>query len=177
MPARRLTIGSSRTSWFLPAVLLVSMQLMPSLSLAQFNPPANPQIGSAAAAQGTLPMRIILVEWRIKKGRENEFLEYWSTRSTVPDRSGLIAEFLNRVENREQFPWIRWEFNESWTTFVTTGLWREAADFQQNFGRFIDDTKPPFEFEAERRRRVLVAPERWRIGGSRLPTSDHPGVR
>ena len=60
---------------------------------------------------------------------------------------------------------------------MTTGLWREAADFQENFGRFIDDTKPPMDFEAQRRRRILLAPERWRRGGSSLPSSDHPGVR
>src|SRR5215207_4961563 len=39
--------------------------------------------------------RIVLVEWKIKKGREAEFLDYWSTQSTIPDRSGLIGEFLS----------------------------------------------------------------------------------
>jgi hypothetical protein len=157
----------------------LGLMLLPAAAFAQANPVVAPAPArqETAAVAGTTPMRIILVEWRIRKGRENEFLEYWSTRSTVPDRSGLIGEFLNRVESREQFPWIRWEFNEAWTTFVTVGFWREGADFQQNFGRFIDDTKPPMEFEAERRRRILLAPERWRIGGSNLLTSDHPGVR
>jgi hypothetical protein len=165
-----------RTACLLGAVLIGS--LMPAAAMAQANPAPAPQPTRPEARPDALtPMRVILVEWRIKKGRENDFLEYWSTRSTVPDRSGLIAEFLNRVESREQFPWIRWEFDDGWTTFVTTGLWREAADFQENFGRFIDDTKPPMDFEAQRRRRILLAPERWRRGGSSLPSSDHPGVR
>ena len=39
-------------------------------------------------------MRIVLVEWRIFKGQENLFLDYWSRRETIDDRSGLIGEFL-----------------------------------------------------------------------------------
>jgi hypothetical protein len=165
-------------STYLAAVVFLGLLQQPAAALDQSNPaPALGLNQATASAENPTSIRIILVEWRIKKGRENEFLEYWSTRSTVPDRAGLIAEFLNRVESREQFPWIRWDFDEGWTTFVTTGFWREAADFQQNFGRFIDDTKPPMEFEAQRRRRVFLAPERWRIGGSSLPSSDHSNVR
>jgi hypothetical protein len=121
--------------------------------------------------------RIVAVEWRIKKGQENEFLEYWSTRSTIPDRSGLVAEFLNRVESREQFPWMVWEFNEGWTTFINVGIWREGADFHQQIGRFIDNSRPPLAFEADKRRRVFLAPERWRIGNTPLLKQDHAAVR
>ncbi len=121
--------------------------------------------------------RIVAVEWRIKKGQENEFLEYWSTRSTIPDRSGLVAEFLNRVESREQFPWMVWEFNEGWTTFINVGIWREGADFHQQIGRFIDNSRPPLAFEADKRRRVFLAPERWRIGNTPLLKEDHAAVR
>src|SRR3712207_9116057 len=105
------------------------------------------RLGAQAELEATAP-RIVVVEWRIKKGQENEFLEYWSTRSTIPDRSGLVAEFLSRVESREQFPWMVWEFNESWTTYVNVGIWREAADSPQQIGRFIDTPRPPLAFEA-----------------------------
>jgi hypothetical protein len=53
------------------------------------------------------------------------------------------------------------------------GLWREASDFEEQIGRYMDDTRPPLAFEAERRRRVLVAPERWRTGGTNLPNVSH----
>ncbi len=122
-------------------------------------------------------MRIVVVEWRIKKGREKEFLDYWSTKSTIPDRSGLISEFLSRVESRQDFPWMVWDLNPRWTTYVNVGYWREGSDFQQQIGRFIDNSKPPLAFEAARRRRLFLAPERWRIGGSALPAGDHPDVR
>jgi hypothetical protein len=122
-------------------------------------------------------MRIVGVEWRIKKGQESEFLEYWSTRSTIQDRSGLVGEFLNRVESREQYPWMVWELNEGWTTFINIGIWREGADFQQQIGRFIDNSRPPLAFEADRRRRIFLAPERWRIGNTPLLKEDHPAVK
>jgi hypothetical protein len=129
------------------------------------------------AAHETTTTRIVAVEWRIKKGWENEFLEYWSTRSTIPDRSGLVGEFLNRVESHEQYPWMVWELNEGWTTFINIGIWREGADFQQQIGRFIDNSRPPLAFEADRRRRIFLAPERWRIGHTSLLKEDHPTVR
>jgi hypothetical protein len=60
---------------------------------------------------------------------------------------------------------------------VNVGVWRNGADFQQQIGRFIDNSRPPLAFEADKRRRVLVAPERWRIGATPLLSSDHPSVR
>lgn len=122
-------------------------------------------------------MRTVVVEWRIKKGQENEFLDYWATRSTIPDRSGLMAEFLHRVESKDQFPWMVWEFSENWTTFVNVGLWREGEDFHQQIGRFIDNSKPPLTFEADRRRRVFLAPQLWRVGNTPMLSADHPQVR
>lgn len=160
------------------AALFVSLPLsLASLSAQEARPPVLQSGQPAAEAQGATPMRIVLVEWRIKKGREDEFLKYWSTQATIADRSGLINEFLSRVENQEQFPWMVWDLNSGWTTFVNVGFWREGADFQQQIGRFIDNTKPPLAFEADRRRRVFLAPDRWRIGAASSLRSDHPDVR
>ena len=154
----------------------LALPLAPVALWAQALPAPAPQVDQSPAAAAT-PMRIVGVEWRIKKGQEDEFLEYWSTRSTIPDRSGLVGEFLNRVESREQYPWMVWEFNEGWTTFINIGIWREGADFQQQIGRFIDNSRPPLAFEADRRRRIFLAPERWRIGNTPLLNNDHPAVK
>ena len=124
-------------------------------------------------AHNIMPMRIVLIEWRIKKGEEEQFLEYWSKRALVRDRSGLIGEFLSRVESPQEYPWITWELDERWTTFVNVGMWREASDFEEQIGCYMNETRPPMAFEAARRRRVLVAPERWRLGGTSLPTYGH----
>ena len=47
--------------------------------------------------------RIVIVEWRIRKGRECEFLSYWSTRATISNRAGLIAEFLSESSHGDRF--------------------------------------------------------------------------
>ena len=44
-------------------------------------------------------------------------------------------------------------------------------------GRFIDNSRPPQDFEAARRTRVFLVPERWRVGATALPMSDPQGVR
>ena len=154
----------------LAAALVLGLPLPQATAFERTCPAITP-------VQEATSMRIIFVEWRIKKGREEEFLEYWSTRATVADRSGLIGEFLTRVESRKQFPWIVWNLDDRWTTFYNVGLWRERTDFQEQIGRFIDTSRPPQPFEARRRRRVFLAPERWRLGCPGLPLSDPTGVR
>jgi hypothetical protein len=170
-----LRTSSPLALWFLAFVqtpqAVVALEQSQSAIVA---PPSNRK--EEAPGDASL-MRIVVVEWRIKKGSEQEFLEYWSERSTIPDRSGLIGEFLSRVEDRSQYPWMIWDLDERWTTFINIGFWRGGADFQEQVGRFIDNTRPPLAFEAERRRRLLVAPERWRMGGAPLPATDHQRVR
>jgi hypothetical protein len=125
-------------------------------------------------AAGLETTRIILVEWRIEKGREQEFLDYWSKQATVRDRSGLVGEFLSQAD--EEFPWMAWEADPRWTTFVNVGIWRTSFDFEQQIGRYIDPSQPPFDFEAAPRRRLFVMPERWRVGAFPVFAMDHPEV-
>lgn len=129
-----------------------------------------------ADVQATADMRIVLVEWRIKPGREAEFLDYWSRREVVPERDGLIGEFLSRVDPTYGSPWVTWSLDPRWTTFVNVGLWRNGDEFHDQIGYKIVDARPSMSFEAERRRRILVAPERWRCGGTPLPVSAHAQV-
>ena len=155
--------------------LALGLPLAPSVGFAQDALARAPE--RSTTAEEATSARIVLVEWRIKKGREEEFLEYWSTRATIADRSGLIGEFLSRVEDRKQYPWMVWDLDRRWTTFVNVGFWRDGADFQEQIGRFIDNSKPPQAFEAAKRRRVFIAPERWRIGSTPFLAADHPSVR
>ena len=139
-------------------------------------PLATRDRGADNAVQATSDMRIVLVEWRIRPGREKEFLDYWSRREVVPERDGLIGEFLNRVDTASQSPWVTWPLDPRWTTFVNVGLWRNAEDFHEQIGYKINDETLALPFEAERRRRIFVAPERWRSGNAALPLSDHAQV-
>lgn len=122
--------------------------------------------------------RIVVVEWKIKKGQEQEFREYWAKKSTIPDRSGLIAEFLSGEEDRGRFPWINWAATKSddYTVFYNVGIWRRSDDFMGQIGKYIDNNRPPLAFEAARRSRVFLQPLEWRIGQSQLPAKDAEGV-
>jgi hypothetical protein len=161
------------------AVVGLALVAMPAATRAQEAPvrPLAPKTRPSVGSSDTTPVRIVLVEWRIKKGQENTFLDYWSTQATIKDRSGLIAEYLSRVEDQKQYPWMVWSLDPNWTTFVNVGFWRNGADFQEQIGRFIDNSRPPQAFEAERRRRVFIAPERWRIGSADPIQADHPAVK
>ena len=79
-------------------------------------------LDSLSESRVVADMRIVLVEWRIIKGQENLFMDYWSRREVIDDRSGLIGEFLSRVEDRATLSWITCEFSPDWTCFVNVGL-------------------------------------------------------
>jgi hypothetical protein len=136
---------------------------------------AEPTMTGALRSPGPDPFgtRIVVVEWKIKKGRECDFLNYWATRSTIPNRAGLIGEFLSEVDPK---PWINWSLDEGWTTYYNVGIWRDAAAFEDQIGKHIDNSRPPLEFEAGKRARVFLAPERWRVGATTLPVADPAGV-
>lgn len=137
-------------------------------------PDADPVATGALASPDPYKTRIVVVEWKIKAGRECDFLNYWATRSTIPNRSGLVGEFLSEVDSQ---PWINWKLEEGYTTYYNVGIWRDAPAFQDQIGKYIDNNRPPLEFEAAKRARMFLAPERWRIGAASLPASDPDGVR
>ena len=137
-----------------------------------------PVVAVAPAAENTA-MHIVVVHWKIKRGHEQEFLDYWSQKSFVANREGLIGEFLSSVEDQARFPWINMKtaFNADYTSFFNVGLWKDTTAFADQIGKYIDISKPPLAFEAEARERVFVHPERWRIGGTPLALPNLPGVK
>lgn len=142
--------------------------------------PANAAPVAAMKAADGSTMRIVAVEWKIKKGREQEFIDYWSTRSTIPNRDGLIAEFLSGVDSKDKWPWINWTGpidKPGITTYYNVGLWRDGDSFQDQIGKFVDNNRPPLDFEAEKRTRVFLAPQRWRVGETALPKKDSDGTK
>ena len=141
--------------------------------------PAPPTATPLAEEAPSTDARIVVVEWKIKKGHEQEFLDYWATKSTVPDRSGLVAEFMSSEESRDRFPWINWVNAESadYSTFYNIGIWRKSEDFMGQIGKYIDNNRPPMPFEADHRHRVFLEPVKWRIGVAALPAKDAKGVR
>ena len=155
----------------LPLLLAGPVLAQGTAALALAPPPVR------AEAEAT-PMRMVVVHWKVKQGREAEFLDYWGQRSVVADRSGLVGEFLSSVEDRGRFPWINMQaVSGAYTSFFNIGIWRDAAAFEDQIGKYIDNARPPLPFEAERRERVLLQPERWRIGRTALSLADRADVK
>lgn len=159
-------------------VLLLTLVLGP-VALAEVAAPSLPQASvEPAISLRSTPLRIVIVHWKIKPGKEAEFLNYWSTRSIIEDRSGLVSEYLSSIEDHDRAPWTTWQtLKLEYTSYFNVGVWRDLDAFQDQIGRYIDNSRPPLPFEAERRERVLLAPQAWRIGPSISPTVDAPGVR
>ena len=128
-------------------------------------------------------MMIALIHWRIKPNDESveAFLEHWRTNNTIGDRSGLIAEFLSQSLPMAQFPFITWHLDAeslgNFKSYVTVGIWQDAADFAKQVAGYFNDENPLLPFEQYRRRRVVFKPAEWRIGCASMPTLDSPGVK
>ena len=162
----------------LHVVLLLTL-VSGSVALAEVAIAPVPEVSiESTASPRPIPLRIIVVHWKIKPGKEADFLSHWSTRSVVGDRSGLVSEYLSSVEARGRAPWITWQtLRPEYTSYFNVGVWRDLNAFQDQIGRYIDDSRALLPFEAERRERVLLAPEAWRTGRSILPMADAPGVK
>lgn len=125
---------------------------------------------------------MILVHWQIRPAQEAAFLDYWRRSAAVRDRAGLIGEFLSRVVPGEAapLPWITWHLPEEAGTdaahYLNVGLWASEAAFLDQIAGMFDDDRPVAAFELRRRRRMLLAPQAWRVGGAALPDRDSAGV-
>ncbi len=118
-------------------------------------------------------MCIILVEWSIRPELEEDFLLYWSQREVIADRSGLIGEFLSRVDHREDHPWVTWEVATDCVTYVNVAMWRDMEAFERQIVPKMHDDGPLHPFQLRRQRRVSLGPQRWRLGGAPLPSARH----
>src|SRR4051794_34367267 len=85
--------GATGLSGIVILAATLTLLVLPGCSAPQALQAATAPETSRAGASIVTDSRIVLVEWRIKKGREQEFLDHWATRATVADRSGLIGEF------------------------------------------------------------------------------------
>jgi hypothetical protein len=99
-------------------------------------------------------MVLILVKWRITKGREEDFIDYWRG-LTVARGKGLFRELLTQAEDGPPSDKLHtWEFTDSsYSTFVNVGIWDSAQEFEDAVGQYIGRNK---DFEAEIRERKIL---------------------
>lgn len=124
-------------------------------------------------------MHIVLVDWKINLGQEDEFKREWRSALPIYDRRRMTGEFLSEVCARDgSYPWITWDLaiDPRYKRFINVGLWADAEAFHAQVGRYFDPAggKKPFEFEL--RQRALLRPDCWRMGDWPLPVHDSGGV-
>lgn len=161
---------------------------MQSDESVQLQSPAELQVevvlpGPAAISDMTA---IVLVHWQIRPECEAEFLRHWRTVSLVGNRAGLVGEFLSDLVAADSIstPFITWLLSEPGADvaagarhFVNVGIWSSEAAFVTEIAADFGDDAPMRPFELRRRRRLMLKPGCWRVGASRLPSSDSAGVR
>ena len=135
-------------------------------------------------------MIIVLINWRVIPKKEQDFIKFWSSELKLDNASGLVGEFLSRVEDAEFFEKITWKMepselendrsfwkSEAYVSFVNVGIWDTLLDFEHAVGpKMNSDPKFMNEYEAAPRRRSVLSPEAWRLGASALPNASSPGV-
>jgi hypothetical protein len=127
-----------------------------------------------------LAMLIVLNQWRIKPDKKaiQAFLKFWRTVATIADRTALIAEFLSEAGTTRDFPYITWYFDPDalgdHKSYITLGIWQDERAFHEQLGKNFDDEGKLLWFEKYRRRRIILTPDSWRLGGAPLPLKDYP---
>ena len=131
-------------------------------------------------------MIIVLINWRILPGREDEFLSHWKTELTIDNAPELLGEFISHVKDEEWCGYITWQLEpgtneevanfgtQEFCSFVNVGFWQRIENFLEAVKDYMD--REPYDFEAAPRRRAIVEPKAWRIGGGQFPAESSAGV-
>ena len=126
-------------------------------------------------------MHIVLIDWKIIKGEEAAFEEYWRSLLPIRNRAGMIGEFLSEPNPATEYSWINWnidgeQLSPECTRFINVGLWSNAKAFEVEASPYFDPEGGKLCFEFELRRRALLTPKAWRNGPWGMPTGDSDGV-
>ena len=123
-------------------------------------------------------MVVVLVKWKIKPGREDEFLTRWREEFTIPDPHGLVGEFMCEPGSQGYITWGQRDPDDPpCTIFVNVAIWDSAEAFRMQVEPKFKDDKEPESFEAVRRVRTVLNPVAWRMGEGLLPDASSEGVR
>ena len=124
-------------------------------------------------------MHLILIHWKIIRTEQavHDFFRYWSEGLTIPDRTGLIGEFLSQPLCAEETGLFRHgialQDTSAYYSFVNLGLWEDVSAFQEQIDRPYRQrglAKLPFEYA--RCQGLVLQPCQWRLGLRSLPTQD-----
>jgi len=109
-------------------------------------------------------MHIVLIRWCIKADHEQDFLNYWSNRLSIKDKSALVSESLSKVEApSERFNWDTkiYDTPEGALIYINVGIWRDLQAFRDAIPASYDALQP---FEAGHRLSASLEAKRSRLG-------------
>ena len=75
-------------------------------------------------------MVIVLIHWKIKPDKVDDFYCHWQRKTVVHDREGLIGEFLSEGCHTSEFPWITWDLTGCgglYRLFINVGIWSSTS--------------------------------------------------
>ena len=127
----------------------------------------------------TVQVIIVLIHWKIKPDRVEDFLCFWKKKATVDNRRGLVGEFLTEAHSSAEYPWITWHLTGcegKYRSFINVGYWAYAEDFREQVDKYFDTSTGVKCFEFEPRVRTVLKPQCWRLGDAPLPIHDSGGV-
>ena|SRR5258708_38298896 len=123
-------------------------------------------------------MVIVVIHWKIKPGRENDFLKHWSRVLEIKNRSKLVGEFLSIPMKSKpakcKTTVLGRSPSSSYISYFNVGMWEKHDSFYQEVIKPYVKKAPKkrLPFEAKDRERMVLKPELWRIRCGELPASD-----
>lgn len=124
-------------------------------------------------------MIVVIILWKVLPGDENRraFFEHWAQALELGDRSGLVGEYLSRPlsQNEVEFDCslLGVSAGDEYVPYFNVGIWDSLDAFrQQIIERIVEQGPEKHDFEYEPRKRMILAPQLWRVAGAQPPTED-----
>jgi hypothetical protein len=119
-------------------------------------------------------MIVVLVHWRITRGRETEFETFWMKKSSLDKPAGLVVEVLT-TEAPIKAPFSAFEpGGGDCGHYYNVALWHSAEAFRSAVAQHLDEA--PHSFEHSQRTRHAFEAVAWRRGLEELTGVNSPGT-
>lgn len=127
-------------------------------------------------------MIVILVNWLIQKGKENDFEQRWH-KMTVEQGKGLYREILTQLDVDTSPKFHTFSLGDPfYSTYINIGMWESVDHFDKAIGKYIPEaqifeqdgirkysiTLEAFEFKLRERVVLRVIADR----GGQLPEAE-----